>query len=138
MGTIAKTLADNLRRIRASRGFTQEALADRMGVSVVTIQNYEAQRRWPAPDAVSDLARALSLHSEAELFQDPRAEPAAEPTPEQALEIVSRAIKGRASPSDPLVELVGRLDQDQRRVLERQLRAKLARRLDDADEGTGT
>jgi len=49
--------------LRRTRGLTQEALADRSGVSVRTIRNLEAGRvSRPRPASVSLLANALELN----------------------------------------------------------------------------
>ncbi len=38
----------NLKRLRESKGLTQEQLAELVGVSVMTISRCEHGRRWPA------------------------------------------------------------------------------------------
>lgn len=49
---------------------TQTELADAIGISLASIQGYEAERVWPAMDTVKALANALKV-SEPELFRDP-------------------------------------------------------------------
>jgi transcriptional regulator with XRE-family HTH domain len=84
---IAEIFAENLRRLRKSRDLSQQALAERVGVSVITIQNYEAMRRWPSPESVCDLAQALAV-LESEFFSDP----AVELSREQLVFAVSEAL----------------------------------------------
>ena len=70
MVTITKVFAENIRRLRAERNMTQTELADAIGISLASIQGYEAERVWPAMDTVKALAKALKV-SEPELFRDP-------------------------------------------------------------------
>jgi transcriptional regulator with XRE-family HTH domain len=55
----AKIFAENLRAIRVDRGLTQDALSERLGVATHTIQNWERERRWPDPDALDSICKAL-------------------------------------------------------------------------------
>lgn len=58
---IAKILADNLRALRKMRGYSQYALAKAIGVSGTSVQGYEYQTRWPAPEILEKLAAALEV-----------------------------------------------------------------------------
>lgn len=48
---------------------TQTELADAIGISLASVQGYEAERVWPAMDTIKALAKALKV-SEPELFRD--------------------------------------------------------------------
>lgn len=50
-----------LAKLRADGGITQQQLADRSGVSIDTIQQYEAGRRSPKLDQAGKLVAALGL-----------------------------------------------------------------------------
>lgn len=62
MGVGAVTPAD-VKRARTSRGWTQEQLADRLGVSIHTVQSWEQGRR-PVPAMAERLMRRLRLRWE--------------------------------------------------------------------------
>lgn len=81
METTAKLLADNLKRIRENKGITQEALSERLDVSVQAIGNWENGRRWPErAETIDLLCSALGGIAPAELLggepgvPDPRIE----------------------------------------------------------------
>lgn len=67
MESIAKTFAKNLRLIRKRLGMTQEELAEKNNVALLTIQGWESLRRWPKPDSINELAKALNVNP-TELF----------------------------------------------------------------------
>lgn len=69
MGIITKVLADNLRRMRKERNLTQTQLADAIGISLASIQGYEAERVWPAMDTIKALAKKFGV-DESDLFTD--------------------------------------------------------------------
>jgi transcriptional regulator with XRE-family HTH domain len=73
MKSIGETLAENVRRFRRAKGWTQDELAEHAGLAAPTIHAIENRRRWPGVDTVAQLARGLGL-AEAELFVDPEAE----------------------------------------------------------------
>ncbi len=52
-----------LRRYRLKAGLTQEALAERAGVSVRNVQNLERGENRPLPDTARRLASALELNA---------------------------------------------------------------------------
>lgn len=56
------TLAANVKRLRQAKGWTQETLAERSGISTTGVQRLEAGERWPRPGTLVALARALSTH----------------------------------------------------------------------------
>ena len=69
MKRIDEIFAENLRRLRRKRQLSQQSLAEKIGVSVMTIQNYEALRRWPSAESIHDLAVALEVR-EADFFKE--------------------------------------------------------------------
>jgi predicted ATPase/DNA-binding XRE family transcriptional regulator len=99
------TFGGLLRRHRLSAGLTQEALADRAGLSVHAVQNLERGSSRPYRDTVRRLAEALRLpREEASALFD-----AAPPAPRH------RASRGNTSPTDlrhnlpaPLTTFIGR------------------------------
>lgn len=68
MENIEKILESNIRTRRKSKKLTQEALAERAGVSMFTVQAYESGRRWPELPTLSKIADALDVPV-AKLFQ---------------------------------------------------------------------
>jgi transcriptional regulator with XRE-family HTH domain len=69
MATAAASFGARLRELRLARGFTQQALADRAGVSVNAVGAWERGLRFPRAAAVDALARALGSMPE-ELLHD--------------------------------------------------------------------
>lgn len=64
MGGDAGTFGKQLRKLRNSSGMSQQALADRSGLSVRSISNMESGKtRCPYPDSVARIADALGLHA---------------------------------------------------------------------------
>lgn len=63
------SLADNIKKYRKKRGFTQKQLAKAIGVTTVTIQNYENCRREPKIEVLSEIATTLNV-SLSELLTD--------------------------------------------------------------------
>jgi transcriptional regulator with XRE-family HTH domain len=59
------TFAQRLRELREQAGLTQESLAYKTGMSVSSIRNYEQGIREPYWKGVFQLAKALSVSSEA-------------------------------------------------------------------------
>ena len=53
-------LGENLKRIRNSQGITQKKLADMLGISVISIQNYENNRREPRLKDLKRIAKVLN------------------------------------------------------------------------------
>jgi transcriptional regulator with XRE-family HTH domain len=54
-------LGDRLRNARFRAGLSQEQLADRVGVTRLTIRNYELGRTSPSLDRLNELAFALRV-----------------------------------------------------------------------------
>lgn len=55
------SLGENLKKIRTSKNITQKELAEKLGVSVRTIQNYESGNREPSIDTLYKVAAALDV-----------------------------------------------------------------------------
>ena len=55
------TFGQKLRELREIAGYTQQALADEVGVQWLTIQRYESQGRVPDVLLAKRLARALGV-----------------------------------------------------------------------------
>lgn len=66
---ILETLGKNVRKLRLNQGLTQQALADRTGISLVFLQSIEAGKKWVSPETIAGLARALAIRQTA-LFAD--------------------------------------------------------------------
>jgi transcriptional regulator with XRE-family HTH domain len=64
------TFGENLQRLRNKAGLSQAGLADRSGISVNTIQNWEIGRHQPRLEALPKLAAALGVGVEALLTSD--------------------------------------------------------------------
>ncbi len=71
MKRIVEIFAINLKRFRESRGFTQEELAHRVGVTMPALQNWEYEKKWPKAESIDRLAKVLNV-TVAELFEEPR------------------------------------------------------------------
>jgi transcriptional regulator with XRE-family HTH domain len=110
-------LATRLATLRASRGWAQHDLAAACGRSPSWVRGYEQQKRWPDPEDLDLLARALGVSPESLIARAP------DPTPQEALEVVARELETRReTPArDPLAERVARLGPDARRALEAML-----------------
>jgi transcriptional regulator with XRE-family HTH domain len=55
------TFGKNLQALRARSGLSQSALAQRAGIPVKSIQNWEIDRSQPRIEALPKLARALGV-----------------------------------------------------------------------------
>lgn len=53
---------ENLKRIRTERNLTQEQLANLIGVSKFSIQNYEQGKREPSLELLESLVKALECN----------------------------------------------------------------------------
>lgn len=71
MKRIAEIFAINLKRFRETRGYTQEELAHRVGVTMPALQNWEYQKKWPKAESIDRLAKVLGV-SISDLFEEPR------------------------------------------------------------------
>lgn len=58
---LRKTLASNILRLRRDRGMSQQALADRIGISRVQLNRIENGRASPSAELLFSLADALSV-----------------------------------------------------------------------------
>jgi transcriptional regulator with XRE-family HTH domain len=65
-----------MKRLRELHGFTQMDLAERVGCSTTLIGNIEIHKRFPSPENLDRIAKALEV-SPAELFVD--SSPGAQP-----------------------------------------------------------
>lgn len=70
MGQISVILAQNMKRLRAARGWTQPELAERSGFSLENIKRLETKGVWISADGVAKIADAFGC-DQAELFSDP-------------------------------------------------------------------
>ena len=59
------TFGENLQRLRTKAKLSQAGLAERSGISVNTIQNWEIDRHLPRIEVLPRLARALGVGLEA-------------------------------------------------------------------------
>ena len=66
--------AENIRKLRRENGFTQEQLAEKVGVSFQTVSRWETGRGMPAVDSLEPLAEVLGL-SVSELLSGKRLTP---------------------------------------------------------------
>ncbi len=69
MKKIDEIFAENVKARRKSLGYSQEKLAALAGFDISTIQRYEKPSRWPSPDEVDRLAKALRLDDPSALYQ---------------------------------------------------------------------
>ena len=53
------SIAENIKRLRKEAKLTQKQLAEKTGIAVITIQNYEAGKYEPKIDALHKIAKAL-------------------------------------------------------------------------------
>lgn len=114
-GTQLTPLGRWLKRLRAQNDLTQEALAERVSVSVQTIRFFESGRRRPSWETAELLADALHVpEQEREAFIRVARQPAAaaEVAPGEATEAAPATAAPAGSPSlrlpRPLTPLVGR------------------------------
>jgi ribosome-binding protein aMBF1 (putative translation factor) len=68
---VRATLAQNLRRLRETRGLTQKSLAERARTNLATVKNIESARALPDIELIADLARALDLPCPTLLIKTP-------------------------------------------------------------------
>jgi transcriptional regulator with XRE-family HTH domain len=81
---IRDILAGNIKENRQKRGFSQEKLAEKAGISTPFVAMIEVSRKFPTPDVLDRIAEALNIETY-ELFAVP-------PSPQDALEWLHRAI----------------------------------------------
>lgn len=68
------TFIENLKYYRKQNGFTQEKLAEAIGMSTSYIGDMEARERFPSPETIDKIADALSV--ETSLLLNERGSPA--------------------------------------------------------------
>lgn len=92
MKTVREIIGFNIRRLRKDAGMTQEALAEKAGMSWAMLQRCETGGAWPSPETIDKFAKALEVgHSD--LFADPEApEPETEERKGLIIDIVSAAL----------------------------------------------
>ena len=59
--TARSLLALNMKRLREHHGFTQMDLAERVGCSTTLIGNIEIHKRFPSPENLNLIAKALEV-----------------------------------------------------------------------------
>jgi transcriptional regulator with XRE-family HTH domain len=72
-----ETFGARLQRLRSAAGLTQAQLAERAGIPLTTLRNWEHDRREPMASALFKLANALNVDCRA--FQDSIVAAQAEP-----------------------------------------------------------
>jgi XRE family transcriptional regulator, fatty acid utilization regulator len=65
---LLKAFGKRLAQVRKGRGMTQQELAERVNMSVVTIAYIETGKRWARPGTLYRLAKSLKVDV-AELFK---------------------------------------------------------------------
>lgn len=58
---INELFSENIKRLRTSRGLTQQKLADLAGFTVHSLRDYESNRRVPALETMGQIADALGV-----------------------------------------------------------------------------
>jgi transcriptional regulator with XRE-family HTH domain len=96
MNSIQEVLKKNIVQLRELRGFSQEALAERSGMSLSAVQRIEYGERWPESETVTVLAKALGVE-EARLFCETEITPVVvRPSLEACMDAVAMHIKHNA------------------------------------------
>ena len=67
MGDLSKKLGDRVRQLRALRGLTQAALAERASISLEWVRRIERGTTSPSSETIEALARALDVEITAPL-----------------------------------------------------------------------
>lgn len=70
MEEIRAVVAQNIKRLRANSGMTQEQVANAIGVDPVSFRHYEYGKRFPKPEILERLGAVLSV-PESEFFVRP-------------------------------------------------------------------
>ena len=58
---IKQTLGKNIKSIRARRGLSQAALAEKAGISITFLSNIERGLKYPLPNILSKIANTLDI-----------------------------------------------------------------------------
>ena len=61
-------LSSNIKRFRGNHGWSQADLAEKANISITFLSNIERGNKWPYPDTLVKLAKALKIE-EFELFR---------------------------------------------------------------------
>ena len=72
------SVADRLIHIRKSKGLTQQALADAVGLHVTQIKRYEAGTSQPSLDAIKKIAQTLRVTTDSLIFESDELAPDAD------------------------------------------------------------
>jgi transcriptional regulator with XRE-family HTH domain len=81
------SIADHLRSLRRERNLTLQQMADLIGLHLNRIRRYEIGETQPSLDALKKIALALSISTDALIFDD------AERGPDEALKLKFVAIR---------------------------------------------
>jgi transcriptional regulator with XRE-family HTH domain len=105
------TLGRNIKFFRRLRSLSQMELAEKADISIAFLSNIERGNKWPYPDTLVNLAKALEVEV-CELFQDGKAA-SAEPEKKlltKFLDDLSRSLnKSLALAAKQSLESVGKL-----------------------------
>jgi len=66
---LRRILSKNIKLLRSQRSLSQIELAEKANISIPFLSNIERQIKWPHPDTLARLAKALDVEVYA-LFQD--------------------------------------------------------------------
>lgn len=84
--SLLMTLPERLTTLRASKGLTQQAMADSIGIHVTQIKRYELGQSQPSLDVLKKIAIALNISADSLLFDED------ERTPDDGLMLQFEAI----------------------------------------------
>jgi len=86
MANIREVLANNIKKYRRDNGFSQDKLAELAGISSQYLATVETCRKFPTPEVLERLAKALGVETH-ELFTF-------DPSPQNELEKLRQDIIG--------------------------------------------
>ena len=58
---VRQTLAKNIKKYRAQKGFSQAQLAEKADISLPFMSSIEQSSKWPYPDTLAHIAAALGV-----------------------------------------------------------------------------
>ena len=58
---VRQTLAKNIKKLRAQKGFSQAQLAEKADISLPFMSSIEQSSKWPYPDTLAHIAAALGV-----------------------------------------------------------------------------
>ena len=70
---VRQTLAKNIKKLRALKGFSQAQLAEEVDISLPFMSSIEQSSKWPYPDTLAQIATALEIEV-SDLFTTQEAE----------------------------------------------------------------